>query len=113
MVAGNDDDFFETDLLPDEGQESGEEESDDEGDCFEKWQEDLPDLPEENDPNWPQENECYFSRKKSKKYVRTDKYSLLTLYEFCKMLPKESKLPTIMSAFKKQKPKAPKQPAFM
>jgi hypothetical protein len=59
-------------------------------------------LPEENDVNFPQENAQYFLTQKSKKYVRTDKYSLETLHELCEMLPEESKLPSIMSAFKKQ-----------
>ena len=50
----------------------------------------LEDLPEENDPEYPQEDKKYF---KNKKYVRTDKYKLSD------MLYKELELPSIRSAY--------------
>jgi hypothetical protein len=83
-------------------QSDSDADSDDELDCFEVRNENLLPLPEENDVNFPQENTRYFLTQKSKKYVRTDKYSLETLHELCEMLPEESKLPSIMSAFEKQ-----------
>jgi hypothetical protein len=71
-------------------------------DCFEKRRVNLLALPEENDANWPQENQHYFTGKKPEGYVRTDKYALSRLHALCQKLPRESKLPSIMSVYSKQ-----------
>jgi hypothetical protein len=45
--------------------------------CFEETDEELEPLPEENSPNYPQENKFYFaSKKKVKNYLRNDKMSI-------------------------------------
>ena len=99
-VPDDDDDFFVDSLEPTKADHSDSGSEDEEvPDCFEKRQQNLPVLPEQSDANWPQENKQYFARQTSPKYVRTDKYSLLTMYALCtKMLPEGSELPSIMSA---------------
>jgi hypothetical protein len=102
-VPDDDDDFFYDSLEPKDVDSSDSDSDDDEvPDCFEKRRQNLPVLPEQNDVNWPQENKHYFARQTSKKYVRTDKYSLLTMYALCAKLPEGSELPSIMSAYEKR-----------
>jgi hypothetical protein len=49
--------------------------------CFEETDEDLEPLPEDNNPNYPQENKIYFASKKGmKNYVRNDKMSLQVIH---------------------------------
>ena len=66
--------------------------------CYKKRNTSLPDLPLENDKNYPQENQQYFAQKS--KYVRADKFKLR------KMLPPDGPsddrmidLPSIISVF--------------
>ena len=69
--------------------------------CFEKRRLDLPLLPDDNDPKYPQEDNMYFKRKKQDKYVRTDKYTLSRLYLYCAQLPENEDFPSIMSVYSK------------
>ncbi len=62
-----------------------------------------PTLNNENHPNWPQENQKYFEKKKRSAgigYVRADKF---TLAQLCKAFEGENqiKLPTLKSAYEK------------
>ena len=97
--------------MPDESDDANDETEDDETvndnidlseiDCFEKRRLVLPDLPEENDPKFPQEDALYFKKKKPDKYVRTDKYPLSVLYKLCTLLPEEDEFPSILSVYSK------------
>ena len=66
----------------------------------------LPPLPEENDPNWPEDNESYFSSVKSAGFIRSDKYTLSMLFGLCKSLPED--LPSIDYASEKKLSKLPR-----
>jgi Mg-chelatase subunit ChlI len=99
-VPDDDDDFFVDSLEPTNADHSDSGSEDEEvPDCFEKRQQNLPVLPEQNDANWPQENKQYFARQTSPKYVRTDKYTLMVMYALSTKLPEGSELPSIMSAY--------------
>jgi hypothetical protein len=62
-----------------------------EEDGYEKGPLTLEPLPEENDPNYPQENKAYFARKR---YVRLDKY------ELSQFIFDDAPMPTIRDSFK-------------
>ena len=92
-VSDEDDHIF--DMSDVEASDNDNDTSDNESeadDPYERREGDLEALPEENNPNYPQQNSNYFS---TKRYVRKDKFALE------KMLPDSIGLPSIMSAFKK------------
>ena len=70
--------------------------------CFEKQPEVLEPLPGVDDKQFKQENPKYFKAQRrlhKRSYVRTDKYSLESLYKLCSKLPEEHQLPPMRSAY--------------
>lgn len=93
--------FYATNEQPNFHNEDGAEEATVE--CFERRRIHLPELPEDNDPKYPQEDNAYFKRSRPESYVRTDKYPLSRLYELCTKLTEKDDIPSIRSVYNKKK----------
>ena len=87
-----------------DGEEKDEDDAAD-NECCEKRSVSLDPLPENNVEGYPQESAACFTlqkRRHGEKYVRTDKYTLASLIDLCKILPEDAALPSIASVYEKE-----------